>query len=95
MRKSEIAQHGFELAAELEGNAIRYHEKSDSHDVLYWEGLSLRAKSRDLLENCGVKNELMSSALLSPWGAKLASSMPDLANRVSQFHARYDALRSV
>jgi len=85
----ELAQQGMELAAELNEIQNRYHEKSDSYDVLYYEVLSLRAKSQDLLEGCGVEENLAQSAMLSAWGSKLAKALPDLANRVSRFHAEY------
>lgn len=90
---SELAQQGMELATELNEIQSRYHEKSDSNDILYYEALTLRAKSRDLLEDCGVKEELGQSAMLSAWGSQMAAALPDIANRVRRFHAEYDVYR--
>lgn len=86
---SELALQGIDLADELSEIRSRYHEKSDSNDVLYYEALSLRAKSRDLLEDCGVAENLEQSAMLSAWGSDLAALFPDIANRVRRFHALY------
>ena len=93
LSKNELAQQGIELADELNEIQGRYHEKSDSNDILHYEALTLRAKSRDLLEDCGVNEDLAYSALLSTWGAKLAATLPDVASRVRKFHADYDANR--
>jgi len=93
LSKNELAQQGIKVAAELNEVQSRYHEKSDSNDILHYEALTLRAKSRDLLEDCGVNEDLVYSTLLSTWGAKLAATLPDVVTRVRKFHADYEAHR--
>lgn len=94
LSKNELAEQGMELADELNGIQNRYHEKSDANDILYYEALTLRAKARDLLENCGVTDDRAQSAMLSAWGSPLVIALPDIANRVRRFHAEYDRCRS-
>ncbi|TQV73904.1 hypothetical protein FLL45_13650 [Aliikangiella marina] len=52
--KNEIAKRGLSLASELDKLSKKYHVKSDIHEMLAWEADILRAKSRDLIEGCGV-----------------------------------------
>jgi hypothetical protein len=89
MNKSELAELGIELAAELNDIATHYHEKSDAYDILNFEVISLRAMCHDLVEGCGVRVDLQASSLLSTWGKRLANLNPDLAKRAAHFHAQY------
>lgn len=92
--KSELAEQGMTLADELNEIQNRYHEKSDASDLLYYEALTLRAKARDLLEDCGVPEDRVQSSMLSTWGAPLVVTLPDIASRVRRFHAEYERCRS-
>lgn len=92
--KNALADEGLKLAAELNEIQNRYHDKSDASDILYYEALTLRAKARDLLENCGVPGDQMQSTMLSTWGSSLLVTLPDIANRVRRFHAEYKEFRS-
>lgn len=91
---SELAQQGMELAAELEVLRGRYDVRSDAIDVLYYKALALRAKSRDLMENCGLKEEQADSALLSAWGLPVAATLPEISKRASRFQVEYDESRN-
>lgn len=93
MSSQEIADTGASLAVEIDQLAARYHVKSDEYDILSWEADIIRAKSKDVLENCGLIENLRESTLLSTWGANLAESIPNIANKVRDFHASYNSAK--
>ena len=51
MSKRVLARHGLELAAQLDKIRTNYPYGSDAHDILYFEAVTLRAKSSGLLMN--------------------------------------------
>ena len=58
----------------------KYHVKSDKHEMLSYETVSVRGMSEALLggERCGY--DLMESILLSGWGAILLMNSPVYLN---------------
>ncbi|MCZ4324571.1 hypothetical protein [Pseudomonas anguilliseptica] len=93
MSSQEIADTGASLAVEIDQLAAQYHVKSDEYDILSWEADIIRAKSKGALENCGLVENLRESTLLSTWGANLAESIPNIANKVRDFHASYNSVK--
>ena len=93
MNSREMASFGASLAAELDQLSAQYHIKSDEHNVLSWEADIIRAKTKDALENCGLSDYLRESTLLSAWGESLAKKIPDIANKVRDFHAIYSSVK--
>jgi len=89
----KIASIGASLAAELDQLSAQYHVKSDEHDILSWEADIIRAKSKDILENCGLSDNLRESTLLSAWGESLANKIPNVANKARDFHASYNSVK--
>ncbi|MEZ8689232.1 hypothetical protein AB6D53_16495 [Vibrio splendidus] len=93
MNNIEFVESGNVLAIELDRLACDYHVKSDQHEILKWEADILRAKSKDLIENCGLTEHLKSSALISKWGCKLANQIPEVATKVKEFHEHYNRVK--
>ncbi|MGI9517451.1 MAG: hypothetical protein ACR2NP_10415 [Pirellulaceae bacterium] len=91
----ELIYQGNTLICELEDQVEQYHVKSDAHDILKWEIAVVRARVMDLEEQSGLPGDLLDSVLLCDWGYTLAKTIPDLARRVGQFHARYNQYASV
>ncbi|MNZ91793.1 hypothetical protein D3C78_1107880 [compost metagenome] len=93
MNAREIANIGASLVVELDRLSAQYHVKSDEHDILSWEADIIRAKSKDILENCGLNDNLKESTLLSAWGESLAKKIPNIANKARDFHAGYTSVK--
>ncbi len=89
MHRSELSQVGLALSRELSELGNTFHVKSDSRDILWYESATIAAKARDLLENCGVPENLQQSTLLSDWGSSLSAEIPQLVERVREFHQHY------
>jgi hypothetical protein len=94
MGNVELSKIGNILAAELDKLSALYHVKSDQHEILIWEADILRAKAQDLIEKCGLNENLNDSTLISKWGGGLATSIPEIANRVKEFHEQYNSAKS-
>lgn len=93
MNAREIANIGASLAVELDQLSAQYHVKSDEHDILSWEADIIRAKSKDILESCGLNDSLKESTLLSAWGENLAKKIPRITNKAKDFHAAYNGVK--
>jgi len=73
----------------LEQLSRQYHVKSDACDILGYEAITIKQEARDLIENSGVREELRDSTLLSKWGESIANQLPDITDRVGEFHENY------
>ncbi|HEY6527055.1 MAG TPA: hypothetical protein VIZ65_00050 [Cellvibrionaceae bacterium] len=93
MKSPEIAAISVLLGDEIVQLAAQYHVKSDEHDILPWEADIIRAKSKDLVENCGRIENIKESTLLSAWGSSLAAKIPNVVDRAKYFHASYSNAR--
>ena len=93
MNAREIANIGASLAAELDQLSEQYHVKSDEHNILSWEADIIRAKTKDILEGCGLSDNLRESTLLSAWGESLVKEIPDIAKKARNFHVNYNSLK--
>lgn len=89
----ETASSGASLAAELDQLPAQYHVKSDEHDILSWEADIIRAKTKDILENCGLNGNFRESTLLSAWGESLVKEIPGIANKARDFHTNHNNLK--
>lgn len=94
MNKVDLAETGKILASELDELSRDYHVKSDQHEILIWEADILRAKAQDLIENCGLSENLQASTLISKWGDSLAKKIPVIANKVNSFHKEYASIKN-
>ncbi|WP_444930277.1 hypothetical protein ACJJIF_21435 [Microbulbifer sp. SSSA002] len=81
MNRVALAETGNALALELDELSGKYHVKSDYHEILAWEADILRAKSQDLVENCGVSENLRVSTLISKWDESLSEKSQLLLTR--------------
>ena len=87
----ELIFEGNQLISELDALRRDYHVQSDQHDILSWEVDVVRARVRDLQEQCGLPDDLQDSVLLCDWGYRtLAKTIPELTQRVARFHACYN-----
>ena len=94
MNELELAEAGKILATELDDLSKGYHVKSDQHEILIWEADILRAKAQDLIESCGLSENLQDSTLISKWGESLAKKIPLIATKVSSFHKEYASIKN-
>ena len=89
MDRKTLSALGLELAKELNLLSQQYHVKSDARDILGYEAVTIEEEAKDLIENCGVREDLRESTLLSKWGEALASELPEITVRVKEFHENY------
>ena len=89
MDRKALSEIGQELARELKQLSEQYHVKSDARDILGYEAATIEEEVRDLVENCGVREDLKGSTLLSQWGESISSQLPDITIRVREFHDNY------
>ncbi|ACA88156.1 hypothetical protein [Shewanella woodyi] len=94
MNNIELSESGNKLAEEIDRLACDYHIKSDQHEILKWEASILWAKSKDLIEDCGLLETLKDSTLLSKWGSYLVKEIPEVAIKVEEFHQHYNRIKS-
>jgi len=90
MNNSELAQIGRQLAAQLEDLMEEGYPKSDEYTGLSWEADILRAKARDLEDDCGVGLNFRESVISNYCGPAFRSRIPEIIARVKAFHTAYD-----
>ena len=89
MDRKTLSTLGLELTKELNNLSEQYHVKSDARDILGYEAITIEEEAKDLIENCGVREDLRESTLLSKWGEALAAQIPEITARVKEFHENY------
>lgn len=85
-RIEQLVMTGLKLVADLETAAENYHVKSDHHEILRWEASIVKAKLQHLQDRAALPENLCESCLLGEWGRRVQDDLPELAERVMNFH---------
>lgn len=90
MDKKSLIKIGLDLSKEALELSVKYHSKSDSHEILAYESAILKAKCDFLKMAKSIPVNLEESALLSDWGKQLALELPELAHSINEFYRMYE-----
>ena len=96
MNRTEHGDLGFKISKELSKLAETFHVKADARDILFYESATVEQKTKDLVENVGVKEHLKESTLLGQWGQSIYHQLSDkgVISRVKEFHELYQHVKN-
>lgn len=87
MKLSELVAFGERLSKDLQARAERYNVRSDLHDILNYESLTVDAYLRLLTRAEPVPADRRQSVLLGEWGRAYEPwDEPDLIARTTEFY---------
>lgn len=86
MELSELVSFGERLSRDLHVAAMRYHVKSDQHDILGYEAGTVDLYLAWLLRGEPVPEDFRESTLLGEWGRRYSWDDVELLHRTAEFY---------
>jgi len=85
----DLKTTGYALIYDLNREAKNYDPRSDDHDILGYEAISIRAHLDELEERKEIEEKWKKSTLLSDWGKSTRNKLPELTKRIEDFYTMY------